>query len=117
VVRLTPGWQYSPFLDVVSKAVRARTCWLTSDTRAAAALSVVGDFSTEQKCSQSLSPAIDVDVLTLQPEYQGHLASGNLKPSEATELARLGSCGQTTLEQVGKPSPATHLLAARRGAC
>ena len=36
-------------------------------------------------------------LLTLQPEYQGLLASGNLKPSEATELARLGSRGQMTL--------------------
>jgi ParB family transcriptional regulator, chromosome partitioning protein len=36
-------------------------------------------------------------LLTLQPEYQGLLASGNLKPSEATELARLTPRGQATL--------------------
>ncbi|HVB67961.1 MAG TPA: hypothetical protein VNE67_08920 [Acetobacteraceae bacterium] len=36
-------------------------------------------------------------LLTLQPEYQALLASGNLKPSEATELTRLGPRGQTTL--------------------
>jgi ParB family transcriptional regulator, chromosome partitioning protein len=36
-------------------------------------------------------------LLILQPEYQGLLASGNLKPSEATELARLTPRGQATL--------------------
>ena len=36
-------------------------------------------------------------LLTLKPEYQALLASGNLKPSEATELARLGPRGQTVL--------------------
>jgi ParB family chromosome partitioning protein len=30
-------------------------------------------------------------LLALQPEYQGLLASGNLKPSQATELARLST--------------------------
>jgi hypothetical protein len=38
-------------------------------------------------------------LLTLQPEYQGLLASGNLRPSEATELARLTPRGQATLFQ------------------
>ena len=36
-------------------------------------------------------------LLTLRPEYQELLASGNLKPSEATELARLTPRGQATL--------------------
>jgi ParB/RepB/Spo0J family partition protein len=36
-------------------------------------------------------------LLTLRPEYQDLLASGNLKPSEATELARLTPRGQATL--------------------
>ena len=37
------------------------------------------------------------DLLRLQPEYQGLLAGGNLKPSEATELARLAPRGQMVL--------------------
>jgi ParB/RepB/Spo0J family partition protein len=37
------------------------------------------------------------DLLKIMPEYQQLLASGNLKPSEATELARLGPRGQATL--------------------
>ncbi len=36
-------------------------------------------------------------LLSLRPEFQDLLASGNLKPSEATELARLTPRGQTTL--------------------
>lgn len=36
-------------------------------------------------------------LLTLRPEYQDLLASGNLKPSEATELARLSPRGQGVL--------------------
>ena len=36
-------------------------------------------------------------LLKLAPEYQSLLASGNLKPSEATELARLTPRGQATL--------------------
>jgi ParB family transcriptional regulator, chromosome partitioning protein len=36
-------------------------------------------------------------LLALRPEYQELLASGNLKPSEATELARLTPRGQATL--------------------
>jgi hypothetical protein len=35
--------------------------------------------------------------LKLAPEYQSLLASGNLKPSEAIELARLTPRGQATL--------------------
>ncbi len=35
--------------------------------------------------------------LNLRPEYQALLASGNLKPSEATELVRLSPRGQDTL--------------------
>ena len=35
--------------------------------------------------------------MKLPPEYQALLASGNLKPSEATELARLSPRGQVTL--------------------
>ncbi len=34
---------------------------------------------------------------TLRPDYQALLASGNLKPSEATELVRLSPRGQDTL--------------------
>jgi ParB family chromosome partitioning protein len=37
------------------------------------------------------------DLLKILPEYQLLLASGNLKPSEATELARLGPRAQATL--------------------
>ena len=37
------------------------------------------------------------DLLKIAPEYQDLLRSGNLKPSEATELARLSPRGQTTL--------------------
>jgi ParB/RepB/Spo0J family partition protein len=36
-------------------------------------------------------------LLNLRPEYQALLASGNLKPSEATELVRLSPRGQDTL--------------------
>ena len=36
-------------------------------------------------------------LLNLRPEYQALLASGNLKPSEATELVRLSPHGQDTL--------------------
>ena len=36
-------------------------------------------------------------LLNLRPEYQDLLASGNLKPSEATELVRLSPRGQDTL--------------------
>jgi ParB/RepB/Spo0J family partition protein len=37
------------------------------------------------------------DLLKIAPEYQHLLASGNLRPSEGTELARLSPRGQTTL--------------------
>jgi hypothetical protein len=37
------------------------------------------------------------DLLKIAPEYQRLLASGNLKPSEATELARLSPRGQAVL--------------------
>ena len=37
------------------------------------------------------------DLLRLEPEYQALIASGNLKPSEATEMARLGPRGQMVL--------------------
>jgi ParB family transcriptional regulator, chromosome partitioning protein len=37
------------------------------------------------------------NLLTLRPEYQHLLASGNLLPSQATELTRLSPRGQTTL--------------------
>ncbi len=37
------------------------------------------------------------NLLKILPEYQQLLASGNLKPSEATELARLGARGQAVL--------------------
>ena len=37
------------------------------------------------------------DLLKLQTEYQGLLSGGNLKPSEATELARLAPRGQMVL--------------------
>jgi ParB/RepB/Spo0J family partition protein len=36
-------------------------------------------------------------LLTLRPEHQALLASGNLKPSEATEMARLSPRGQDVL--------------------
>jgi hypothetical protein len=36
-------------------------------------------------------------LLNLRPEHQAPFASGNLKPSEATELVRLSSRGQGTL--------------------
>ena len=36
-------------------------------------------------------------LLNLRPEYQALLASGNLKPSEATELVRLSPRGQDTM--------------------
>jgi hypothetical protein len=36
-------------------------------------------------------------LLNLRPEYQALLASGNVKPSEATELVRLSPRGQDTL--------------------
>lgn len=37
------------------------------------------------------------DLLKLRPEYQALLASGNLKPSEATEMVRLSPRGQDAL--------------------
>jgi len=37
------------------------------------------------------------DLLKIAPEYQQLLASGNLRPSEGTELARLSPRGQVTL--------------------
>ena len=37
------------------------------------------------------------DLLRLQPEYQGLLSSGNLKPSEAYEMSRLAPRGQGVL--------------------
>jgi ParB/RepB/Spo0J family partition protein len=37
------------------------------------------------------------DLLKIAPEYQHLLASGNLRPSEGTELARLSPRGQATL--------------------
>ena len=37
------------------------------------------------------------DLLRLQPEYQALMAGGNLKPSEATEMARLAPRGQMVL--------------------
>ncbi len=45
-------------------------------------------------------------LLCLRPDYQALLASGNLKPSEATELSRLSERGQDTL-----------FRAIRRGQC
>jgi ParB family chromosome partitioning protein len=46
-------------------------------------------------------------LLALQPEYQGLLASGNLKPSEAAEMARLAT----------PRAQATLFTAIRTGAC
>ena len=42
-------------------------------------------------------------MLNLRPEYQALLASGNLKPSEATELVRLSPRGQDTMFNAIRP--------------